>query len=105
MLLFNHKEYIVSDFAIDDVNGEVILFDADSRIILTLNSTATTIFYFLQENDEKRKLELRDVVEHQMETYNISSEHKNSVYSDTVEAIERMIDMNILSCINMGKAE
>lgn len=39
MLLFNHKEYVVSDFAIDDVNGEVILFDADSRIILTLNST------------------------------------------------------------------
>ena len=56
MLWFNQNEYVVSDFEIDNVNGEAILFNADSKIIMTLNSTATTIFHFLKENDKKRKL-------------------------------------------------
>lgn len=105
MLLFNQNEYVVSDFEIDNVNGEAILFNADSKIIMTLNSTATTIFHFLMENDKKRKLELDDVVEHQMKTYKTSLEQNNSIYSDTAEAIEKMIDLNILHCTHVGKTE
>lgn len=105
MLLFNQNEYVVSDFEIDNVNGEAILFNADSKIIITLNSTATAIFLFLIENDKKGKLELNDVVEHQMKTYNTSLKQNNSIYSDTAEAIEKMIDLNILHCTNAGKTE
>ena len=57
------------------------------------------------ENDKKRKLELDDVVEHQMKTYKTSLEQNNSIYSDTAEAIEKMIDLNILHCTHVGKTE
>ena len=99
MFLYNHNEYVITDLNIDDVDDEMIIFNSNSNVIMSLNNTATTIFRFLKDNNGE-KLEIKDIVKHQMEVYSVTADQKENIYFDTVEVIEKMINMNILVCIN-----
>ena len=99
MLLYNQYEYDISDLDEESVDGELILFNAESQMIMTLNQTATTIYQLLV-NKKEEMVDINKVVDHQMTMYGISSDQKNSVHLDTKEVIEKMIELNILKCID-----
>lgn len=99
MLLYNQFEYVISDLEEENVDGEMILFNAESQMITTLNKAATTIYQLLVNSNEE-KLDINKVVDHQMELFIITPEQKDSLYLDTMEAIERMIELKILRRID-----
>lgn len=99
MLLYNQFEYVISDLEEENVDGEMILFNAESQMITTLNKSATTIYQLLVNSNEE-KLDINKVVDHQMELFIITPEQKDSLYLDTMEAIERMIELKILRRID-----